>query len=246
MRVTSEPPIGYDLPSTMSFSHTFHHAAPHGVLTAITIPDTHDPVPDRILAQLHPLERDYAQTLNGYRQGQFVGGRLALRGACEQLQLKAPAILVSDRGAPILPEGFTGSISHKRNIAVGMVACSRDGTLGVDIEDYGPPRPAIGPAVLSAKELASIEDLEEDARWIAILQRFSLKEAIYKAIDPYVRRYVGFHEVMLHPDTNGNAQVELLLKDQEGPFQVSAKYAWLGGRLLCSARVKVTDSPEPG
>lgn len=244
--MTSEPPIGYDLANTMSFSHTFHHAAPHGVLTAISIPDTHDPVPDRILKQLHPLERDFAKGLNGYRQGQFVGGRLALRGACEQLQLKVPAILVDDRGAPILPEGFTGSISHKRNIAVGMVACSKEGTLGVDIEDYGPPRPAIAPAVLSPKELEEIEGLEDEARWMSILQRFSLKEAIYKALDPYVRRYVGFHEVMLQLDTNGNAHVELLLKHQEGPFQVSAKYAWISGRLLCSARIKVPHSSEPG
>jgi enterobactin synthetase component D len=246
MMMTPEPPIGYELANTMSFSHTFHHAAPHGVLTAITIPDTHAPVPDSILAQLHPLERDFALTLNGYRQGQFVGGRLALRGACEQLHLKAPAILADDRGAPALPKGFTGSVSHKRKIAVGMVACSLEGSLGVDIEDYGPPRPAIAPAVLSPKEMETIDDLEGESRWMAILQRFSIKEAIYKALDPYVRRYVGFHEVALQLDTNGNAHVELLLKHQEGPFQVSAKYAWIHGRLLSSARIKVTDPSEPG
>lgn len=232
--------IGYALANTMSFSHAFHHASPHGLLTAFTIPDQKDPPPEHILDQLHPLERAHALTLGGYRQGQFVGGRLALRGACAQLQLQPEAILSDDRGAPVLPDGYTGSISHKRNIAVGMVGRLKEGRLGVDIEDYGPPRPTIEPAVLCEEELEAISGLQGEARWIAVLQRFSIKEAIYKAIDPYVRRYVGFHEVCVHPDTNGGAQVRLMLKHDEGPFQVSAKYAWLNGRLLCSARIGVS------
>ena len=224
----------------MSFSHAFHFAGPHGLLTAFTIPDQRDPAPPHILDQLHPLEKAHALTLGGYRQGQFVGGRLALRGACAQLQVQPEAILGDDRGAPVLPKGYTGSISHKRNIAVGMVGRAEEGMLGVDIEDYGPPRPTIEGAVLCKEELDKIADLHGEARWIAVLQRFSLKEAIYKAVDPYVRRYVGFHEVCVHPDTNGSAQVRFMLKHGEGPFEVSAKYIWLKGRLLCSARVRVS------
>ena len=223
----------------MSFSHAFHYAGPHGLLTAFTIPDQKAPVPEHILDQLHPLERAHALTLGGFRQGQFVGGRLALRGACAQLQLQPEAILSDDRGAPVLPAGYTGSISHKRNIAVGMVARDQEGRLGVDIEDYGPPRPTIETAVLCEEELDAISTLQGEARWMAVLLRFSLKEAIYKAIDPYVRRYVGFHEVCVHPDTNGGAQVRLMLKHEEGPFQVSANYMWLHGRILCSACIRL-------
>ena len=139
----------------------------------------------------------------------------------------------------MLPAGYTGSISHKRTIAVGMVGRDHEGRLGVDIEDYGPPRPTIETAVLCKEELDVISTLQGEARWMAVLLRFSLKEAIYKAIDPYVRRYVGFHEVCVHPDTNGGAQVRLMLNHGEGPFEVSANYMWLHGRILCSARIQL-------
>jgi 4'-phosphopantetheinyl transferase EntD len=220
------------------YTVAFQHASPHGVLAAVHIPDSPDPVPEEILARLPAAEADHARSLRGYRQVQFVGGRIALRRACEQLGVRPTPILSTDRGAPLVPAGLAGSVSHKRTLAVGMVASSRDGTLGVDLEDYGPPRPSIARHILTPAELAAVEALPEDRRWTAILQRFSIKEAIYKAVDPYVRRYVGFHEAMVWPDLQKTARVELCLANGEGPFAVDARYDWLHGRLVTSVRIQ--------
>jgi 4'-phosphopantetheinyl transferase EntD len=42
-----------------------------------------------------------------------------------------------------------------------------------------------------------------------ILLRFSLKESVYKAIFPYVKKYIPFQEVEVYPTASGTASVVL-------------------------------------
>lgn len=238
----------YPPPIVTPFTVAFTHATPHGVLTAVHIPDSPDPVPDGVLATLPAAEMEHARGLRGYRQVQFVGGRIALRESCLVMGVRAGPVLSDERGAPRIPSGLVGSVSHKATVAVAMVAREGLGTLGVDVEDYGPPRLGIGPRVLTPAELAAIADHPDDRRWFGILVRFSLKESIYKALDPYVHRYVGFHEAEVTPDLHGGAAVTLRLAPPagaegapavvEGPFEVDARYDWLHGRLVTSVRIR--------
>jgi enterobactin synthetase component D len=220
------------------FDVAFHHATPHGVLTAVHLPDSQAPVPDEVLALLPPDEAAHARTLQGFRQPAFVGGRIALRRAAEQLGWKVGPILPDDRGAPVLPKGLAGSVSHKRTLAIGMASTTLMGTLGVDLEEYGPARLGIASHVLTAREIEAIGALPEDRRWIALVVRFSVKESIYKAVDPYVRRYVAFHEAEVDLDLQGGAAVTLTLAQGEGPFRIDARYGWLAGRIVTSARIR--------
>lgn len=227
------------------FSIAFHLATPHGVATGVHLPDGPDPVSTEVLSALHPDEALHAVELKGYRQPQFVGGRLALREARRQLGLPLGPILPDDRGAPAMPDGFTASISHKRTLAVAMVARDHDGTLGIDLEERAPSRLRIAERILRPEELAAIAELGETERWHALLLRFSLKESIYKALDPWVRRYVGFHEALVDVGRDGEADVTLELKGGEGPFQVDARYHWLPSRVLTSVRIRPVDATSP-
>ncbi len=119
-----------------------------------------------------------------------------------------------------------------------MVGQAHNGTLGVDLEEYAPARLRIAKSVLTEREMEIIEQMPEDRRWISLLTRFSIKESIYKAVDPFVRRYVGFQEAEVEPDLDGAAHVRLLLEKGEGPFEVDARYEWLRGRLLTSVRIR--------
>lgn len=223
----------------------FHHAGPHGVLTAVHLPDSPEPVPEATLEQLHAVEAEHARSLRGYRQVQFVGGRLALASARKQLGAPPDAVLPNTRGAPQLPAGFVGSVSHKRTIAVAMAARDLGAKIGVDVEDYGPPRPGIADRVLRPSELAELHGLPPERFWISLLLRFSIKEAVYKALDPYVQRYVGFLEAEVHPDTSGLAEVQMHLRPGEGPFRIEARYDWVRGHLITSARIRPAHAPEP-
>lgn len=221
----------------MSFQLAFHHALEHGVVSGIVLPDSPDPVPEAVIARLHPKEREHALTLKAYRQVSFVGGRLSARAAANQLGVMLGATLPDERGTPVWPSGLTGSISHKRTLAVALMARDRGHRLGVDLEVYEPARPSIESRVLTERELADMADLEGDRRWIATVLRFTIKEAIYKAVDPYVRRYVAFHEAEVSPDRRGAAHVELSLANGEGPFRVEARYAWLHGHVLSTVTI---------
>jgi enterobactin synthetase component D len=227
------------------FEVAFHHATAHGVITAVHIPDSPDPVPDGVLASLPAAEAAHARSLRAYRQVSFVGGRLALRHACQQLGHQVPAILPDERGRAVVPATLSGSISHKRDLAIGMASHAAHGMVGVDLEDYAPARPGIASQVLSEAERAAIAELPEHRRWIALLVRFSIKESVYKALDPYVHRYVGFLEAEVEPDLQGSARVELKLAKGEGPFHVEARYEWLHGRLLTSVRIRPDDRARP-
>ena len=90
-----------------------------------------------------------------------------------------------------MPAGWLGSLSHKRERAAALVAPD-DGSgarIGLDLEDAREPRQPIERRVLTARELAALASRRD------VTRVFAIKEAIYKAIDPFVRRYVGFLEV---------------------------------------------------
>lgn len=216
----------------------FRYATAHGVLCAVHLPDSPDPVPEEVLADLHPEEAALAAELGGYRQSQFVGGRLAARNTVRQVGAPSLPILPDDRGAPIPPKGWTVSISHKSTLAICMIARAKDGILGVDIEDYTPERPRIARRVLRPAELSAIEGLEGSERWIAILQRFSLKECVYKALAPTLQRYIGYHEAEVTPHLNGTADIKLFLEPRGPNFTLSARHDFIHGRLLTSVRAK--------
>ena len=98
-----------------------------------------------------------------------------------------------DRGAPVMPAGWLGSASNKGGRAAALVAPD-DGAgarIGVDLEHARAPRQPIETRVLTARELAAITDRRD------ITRSFAIKEAIYKALDPFLRRYIGFLEVEL-------------------------------------------------
>lgn len=169
-----------------------------------------------------------------------------MRAACRQLGVRPAPILSDAHGAPVLPEGLVGSISHKRTLAVAMVARDRGGTLGVDLEDYGPPRLSILDKILTPAELEQVLGLREERQWISALIRFSIKESIYKALHPLVHRYVDFHEAEVWPDLQGRARVDLRLERGEGPFHTDARFEWMYGRLLTSVRLRPEPCAQPG
>jgi len=165
-------------------------ATPHGtcVLVEIAPADL-----GAALAALPAAEQAIARGLGEVRRREHVTGRTALHLALDDFGF---AIVPDDRGAPVLPAGWVGSVSHKGGLAAALVAPrgaeARGGWIGVDLERAAAPKVDIARRILTPREQALLPDRER-----AVTLRFAIKEAIYKAVDPYVRRYVGFTEVEL-------------------------------------------------
>lgn len=218
---------------TTPFAPAFVEPHPFGVLAAVHLPPGLEPVPPEVLARVDPAEARHAEGLRGRRQIEWTGGRLALREAARAAGIALPAVLPGPRGEPVLPAGVQASVSHKRTIALALVAAG-GATLGLDVEEREPPRPAIAPRVLRDEERAAVEALPEPLRWPAIVARFAIKEAIYKALHPHVRRYVAFSEagVSLAPPA-----ATLHLAQGEGPFALEVQLAERGPLVLAAVRI---------
>jgi 4'-phosphopantetheinyl transferase EntD len=193
--------------------------------------------------RLHSDEATLVEALSPARRATFVAGRLAMRFA---MQAAAPAvppesagpILRTMRGGPALPPTVAGSVSHKRDAALAlMMACEpypqgADVAVGVDLE-HRPTRqdlarPSIAHRILTAHELDALSALAHDplAQRDRVILSFAIKEAVYKAIDPTVQRYVRFTEVALHFTNEGTVAVTLLLPElASGSLTVRAHYA---------------------
>src|ERR1019366_2535368 len=126
-----------------------------------------------------PEEREAAAALGPVRRRAWVGGRVALREALARIGKTAPPILADERGAPRLPSGLAGSISHKEHVAVALVATEETGTaakVGVDVEIDAPRARDIAAKVLRVEELADLGGMGADEKARAVLLRFSAKE----------------------------------------------------------------------
>ncbi|HVK88238.1 MAG TPA: 4'-phosphopantetheinyl transferase superfamily protein [Kofleriaceae bacterium] len=196
----------------------------HGVVAIVELVD--DEAVAAALAALPSAERAYALTLAEVRRREHVAGRTALHALLRELapSLASAPILADDRGAPVLPAGWHGSISHKGTRAAALVAPAGDARVGIDLELAQPPRADIARRILTARE----RTLEIDGRGTTL--RFSIKEAIYKAVDPFVRRYVGFTEVELEV-VEGLAHVTTEL-----PFAIETTWREHAGFWLTTAR----------
>jgi 4'-phosphopantetheinyl transferase EntD len=172
-------------------------------------------------------EVEHAARLPVTRRREFVAGRSALRS----LLGEPVAILPDDRGAPRLPEGWVGSISHKGEVAAALIAPAGDGFVGLDIEIAAAPRQPIGSRILTAREQQRVRDGRD------VTRSFAIKEAIYKAVDPIVRRYVGFTEVELEVAADGSCVVHVL-DAARLPVVVEAWWQERDGLWLATARAR--------
>jgi 4'-phosphopantetheinyl transferase EntD len=219
----------------------------HGRCVGIRIPAEVD---EQVLAGLVPDERKFVSNLASGRHPTWVAGRLALREAFRDLGIEPGPILATGRGAPALPSDLTGSISHKRTLAVGLAARREGGaSIGVDLETSPPAlasagealaqaRPDVRTRVLTRDELARLERVPEENRRRTVILHFSLKEALYKAIDPLVGRHVAFHEASLTLLPDGSASVALALSENDGAFAATAFWTEVENHFLTTARVQ--------
>lgn len=231
----------------MAFERRFALELPFGICVGVSLPaDGAFELPE----MLHPGERAFGRALPEARRAGWVGGRIALRAALAAVGVEAPEpMLSSPRGAPLLPSGTVGSVSHKRQIAVALCARAADprATVGIDVEALRPLRADIAPRVLTPDELGGIPagGPERDA---AVLLRFSAKEAIYKALNPWVQRFVAFHEATVARAADGALTGRLALAGGEGPFAVELHHAQVAGEaglVLVAARVRAADVAIP-
>jgi 4'-phosphopantetheinyl transferase EntD len=146
----------------------------HGRCVGVRLPDSDEAVNDLAESALVPEEQAFASKLVALRRRSWVGGRVAMRQALTLAGIDAPAVLPDERGAPVLPAGTVGSVSHKAALAVALVARG-SARIGVDVELDGVLRQDISSHVLTDAEAAELAAFVGTARAREVVLRFSVK-----------------------------------------------------------------------
>jgi phosphopantetheine--protein transferase-like protein len=224
----------------IDFDPIFRDASAHGVIVGVALPSPDIEISPTAWRKLRREEIQHAQTLKGHRLTSWVGGRIAAHSAINILGMDSGPILFNERGGPTLSEQVSLSISHKPTMAIALASRSELGTVGVDLECFSPKRAGIMDRVLSKNEIEKISDLDEDCSWISLLQRFSTKESIYKALSPMHHRMIGFDEAEVFPNTDGTSLIRLYLHRPPYPQNIEARYIWLEDHLITTVRAQWT------
>lgn len=221
---------------TLSLNIAFDWGLEHGRCVGVRLTESDEAIDALADSVLLPEERAFAAKLVALRRRSWVGGRVAIRQALTLAGFDAPPVLADARGAPLLPAGIVGSVSHKEALAVALVARG-PARIGVDVEVDGGLRQDISSHVLTEAEETELAPLLGAVRAREVVLRFSAKEAIYKALDPFVRRYVGFKEVAVRPLPDGHGAVHAHLPATEGPFAIEVRWLRWEKYVLTTARV---------
>ncbi|WP_245469036.1 MULTISPECIES: 4'-phosphopantetheinyl transferase superfamily protein [unclassified Mesorhizobium] len=117
--------------------------------------------------------------------------RLIAHGLLTELGVNDVAILRAPAGAPVWPEGITGSLAHDDEMAVATVApVGHIRSLGIDVE---PAQPL--PDDIFALVAIPSDRIEAADRHLAGRILFAAKEAVYKAVYPLDREVLGYEDI---------------------------------------------------
>jgi 4'-phosphopantetheinyl transferase EntD len=104
--------------------------------------------------------------------------RWIAHGLLMELGQENTAVLRAPSGAPVWPDGVTGSLAHDEEMAVAVVASvSRLGSVGIDVEPAIPLTDDVLPLVATQADMIAGVDAHLAGRLL-----FSAKEAVYKAV----------------------------------------------------------------
>jgi len=156
--------------------------------------------PDRTIRVLGSTSTEVAAQLPRAvpkRRAEFAAGRHAAALALARYGCEEPVARNAD-GSPAWPAGFIGSISHGAGLAVAVVARS-DGyrSVGVDVERLisNGECAAIADRILSPEDFDVLNRaLPEAPRRDLLSLGFSVKESVYKCLNPLAAEFIEFED----------------------------------------------------
>jgi 4'-phosphopantetheinyl transferase EntD len=157
-------------------------------------------------ANLFDDERALAASLSGSRRDAFTTGRWLTQQLQQQVVGRASAVSRGADRAPVWPAGCLGSITHTQTlVAAAVIEESTASAIGIDLEQRKRVGEHLFPRVLTPAERDRMTALADDARRNCATLIFSAKESVYKALNPILKRYIGFQEVEVMLDAGAFA-----------------------------------------
>ena len=209
-------------------------------------------VPPAVAAteRLYPEEASSVAGAVEKRRLEFTLGRACGRAALVHLGASAGPITVDPERAPVWPRDVVGSITHRSHLAAAAVAWqSHFAGIGLDVETAAQLSPKVTARVCTAAELdwISSHPAPKGACWGTVI--FSAKEAVYKAIFPLTRRWLGFSDVEIHLEPDHRRFVSRFVGESAGRLssigELSGTFAIRDGLVLAAVTLRRTGTRPP-
>ena len=153
---------------------------------------------------LLPSEQAQVSCAVDLRKGEFGDARWCAHEALKELGCEnAGAILRGEKGMPLWPEGYTGSLTHTIGFRAAVAAPTRwVRSMGLDAELAEPLPEGVLAAITRGDEYEMVRGMQADGFEWADRLLFCAKEATYKCWFPMTRRFLDFDEadICLRPD----------------------------------------------
>jgi len=143
------------------------------------------------------------------RRLEFAKGRQCARAALRRLGLADGPLLTGSQREPLWPTGVVGSITHTHGLCLAAVAWQANyAGVGIDVEPAEPLEPAVAKRIASEAEMNALGSMPP---LLAARLIFSAKEAFYKCQFYRTREFLGFFDVSIALERQGDFSAELLI-----------------------------------
>ncbi len=169
---------------------------------------------------LFPEELSFVASAVDKRRLEFSRGRQCARAALRRLGLSDGPLLSGSQREPLWPAGVVGSITHTQGLCLAAVAWQKSyAGVGIDVEPAEALQPAIAERIATRAEMSALGSLPP---LLAARVIFSAKEAFYKCQFYLTREFLGFFDVSIELEPQGEFSARLLV--DAGPLVQGASF----------------------
>ncbi|MBO4256143.1 4'-phosphopantetheinyl transferase family protein [Streptomyces griseorubiginosus] len=147
-------------------------------------------------AALYPEEEQLVARAVDKRRREFTSVRVCARRAMEKLGVPPGPVLSGECGAPVWPDGLTGTMTHCDGYRAAALARTPDlASLGIDAEPHGQLPDGVFESIALPTEQhrhRGLRAARPTVHWDRLL--FSAKESVYKAWFPLTHARLNFSE----------------------------------------------------
>lgn len=169
---------------------------------------------------LSPEERSVVSQAVDVRKSEFGDARWCAHQALKELNYMGDEpILRGERGMPLWPEGYTGSMTHTEGLRAAVAApATHVRSMGLDAEPAEPLPEHVLTMIARPGEMPQLAQLQ--AAGISCPDRllFCAKEATYKTWFPMTRRWLDFVQAEIDLRLDGTLVSYLLARPTPVPF----------------------------
>ncbi|WP_347305885.1 4'-phosphopantetheinyl transferase superfamily protein [Corynebacterium sp. SA-MJD20WY100] len=188
---------------------------------------------------LDPLERTLVSQAVDVRKAEFGDARWCAHQALSELGATGP-VLRGERGMPLFPDGFVGSITHTQGFRAAVAApYSSVRSIGIDAEPADALPEGVFDAIARASEVPQMSKLVAAGVTCPDRLLFCAKEATYKSWFPMTQRWLDFDQAEISLREDGTLISYILARPTPVPF-IEGRWVIRDGYVIVSTVVPHT------